>query len=109
LKPNFELGPNRSRHDSIDGLLVRHPHGDTGVTKRDQLDLLLSQGKIDSNAVMIGPPGGYRICTGQRPPGSRCGMGVCRAGFDGYLTKPIKVSELMKTIEETLDNVVNPI
>ena len=32
-----------------------------------------------------------------------------RAGFDGYLTKPIKVSELMKTIEETLDNVVNPI
>jgi hypothetical protein len=46
LKPNFELGPNRSRHDSIDGLLVRHPHGDTGVKKRDQLDLLLSQGKL---------------------------------------------------------------
>ena len=32
-----------------------------------------------------------------------------RAGFDGYLTKPIKVSELMKAIEETLDNVVKPI
>jgi phosphoglycolate phosphatase len=28
--------------------------GDTGVKKRDQLDRLLSHGKIDSNAVMIG-------------------------------------------------------
>jgi len=28
-----------------------------------------------------------------------------RAGFDGYLTKPIKVSELMHAIEKTLDNI----
>ncbi len=32
-----------------------------------------------------------------------------RAGFDGYLTKPIKVSELMKAIEETLGKVPDPI
>jgi signal transduction histidine kinase/CheY-like chemotaxis protein len=32
-----------------------------------------------------------------------------RAGFDGYLTKPIKVSELMQTIEQTLDNTITPI
>ncbi len=32
-----------------------------------------------------------------------------RAGFDGYLTKPIKVSELMKAIEETLGKVTDPI
>jgi hypothetical protein len=25
LKPNFELWPNRSRHDSADELLIRHP------------------------------------------------------------------------------------
>ena len=31
------------------------------------------------------------------------------AGFDGYLTKPIKVSELMKTIDQTLDNIITPI
>jgi len=31
------------------------------------------------------------------------------AGFDGYLTKPIKVSELMKTIDQTLDNISSPI
>jgi signal transduction histidine kinase/ActR/RegA family two-component response regulator len=31
------------------------------------------------------------------------------AGFDGYLTKPIKVSELMKTIDQTLDNISTPI
>jgi signal transduction histidine kinase/CheY-like chemotaxis protein len=32
-----------------------------------------------------------------------------RAGFDGYLTKPIKVSELMQTIEQTLDKIIAPI
>ena len=32
-----------------------------------------------------------------------------RAGFDGYLTKPIKVSELMETINKTLDNIIDPI
>jgi CheY-like chemotaxis protein len=32
-----------------------------------------------------------------------------RAGFDGYLTKPIVVSELMKTIQTTLDNITDPI
>jgi CheY-like chemotaxis protein len=32
-----------------------------------------------------------------------------RAGFDGYLTKPIKVSELMETINKTLDNITDPI
>jgi CheY-like chemotaxis protein len=31
------------------------------------------------------------------------------AGFDGYLTKPIVVSELMKTIQTTLDNITDPI
>jgi hypothetical protein len=25
LKPNFELGPSRSRHDTTDELLIRHP------------------------------------------------------------------------------------
>jgi CheY-like chemotaxis protein/two-component sensor histidine kinase len=32
-----------------------------------------------------------------------------RAGFDGYLTKPIKVSELMRTIEKTLDYITEPL
>jgi CheY-like chemotaxis protein len=32
-----------------------------------------------------------------------------KAGFDGYLTKPIKVSELMQTIEQTLDKIIAPI
>jgi CheY-like chemotaxis protein len=32
-----------------------------------------------------------------------------RAGFDGYLTKPIKVSELMQTIDQTLDKIIAPI
>ncbi len=32
-----------------------------------------------------------------------------RAGFDGYLTKPIKVSELMQTIDQTLDTIIAPI
>jgi CheY-like chemotaxis protein len=32
-----------------------------------------------------------------------------QAGFDGYLTKPIKVSELMQTIEQTLDKIIAPI
>ena len=32
-----------------------------------------------------------------------------RAGFDGYLTKPIKVSELMQAIEQTLDKIIAPI
>jgi CheY-like chemotaxis protein len=32
-----------------------------------------------------------------------------RAGFDGYLTKPIKVSELMRTIEKTLDYISEPL
>ena len=31
------------------------------------------------------------------------------AGFDGYLTKPIVVSELMKAIQKTLDNITDPI
>jgi signal transduction histidine kinase/CheY-like chemotaxis protein len=31
------------------------------------------------------------------------------AGFDGYLTKPIVVSELMKTIQKVLDNITDPI
>ena len=31
------------------------------------------------------------------------------AGFDGYLTKPIKVAELMKTINKILDNITDPI
>ena len=31
------------------------------------------------------------------------------AGFDGYLTKPIVVSELMKIIQKTLDNITDPI
>ena len=32
-----------------------------------------------------------------------------QAGFDGYLTKPIKVSELMQAIEQTLDKTIAPI
>jgi signal transduction histidine kinase/CheY-like chemotaxis protein len=32
-----------------------------------------------------------------------------KAGFDGYLTKPIKVSELMQTIEQTIDDIIAPI
>jgi len=32
-----------------------------------------------------------------------------RAGFDGYLTKPIKVSELMHAIDKALDDIAVPL
>ena len=45
------------------------------------------------------------LTSNSMPQDIEAGLG---AGFDGYLTKPIKVSELMQTIEQTLDKIYRP-